>query len=167
MIATTHAELILRAREEKIETKIVHNAGIMNAVLDTGLQFYKFGRTTTISFWEGNYKPTSFYDVIKRNKKMNLHSLCLLDIDIVKNRHMSPNEAIRRLLFIQKQRGDEAVIDEVVACSRMGSTKQNIIYGKAVELQNLAFGNGLHCLVIPAALHDLEREFLEQFRVKQ
>ena len=76
MMATTHADLLLRAREERIKTMVIHNAGIMNAVLDTGLQFYKFGKTATITFWEGDYRPTSFYDAISRNKKHGMHTLC-------------------------------------------------------------------------------------------
>lgn len=36
--ATTHTDLILRARERNIETRIVHNASIFNAVACCGLQ---------------------------------------------------------------------------------------------------------------------------------
>lgn len=36
--ATTHTDLILRARNKNIQTKIIHNASIFNAVGCTGLQ---------------------------------------------------------------------------------------------------------------------------------
>ena len=166
MVATTHSDLLLRAREEKIKTKIVHNAGIMNAVLDTGLQFYKFGKTTTITFWEGDYKPTSFYDAISRNKKTGMHTLCLLDIDVLNDRYMVPEEAIRRLLLIQKQRG-ENIIKDVIVCSRMGTPDEKIIYGNALHLQNMNFGKPLHCLIIPGDMHDMEKDFLKSFKVDE
>lgn len=40
--ATTHADLILRARESNISTKVVHNASILNAVGCCGLQVAKY-----------------------------------------------------------------------------------------------------------------------------
>jgi len=36
--ATTHADLLLRAKERGIDTKVIHNASIMNAVGCCGLQ---------------------------------------------------------------------------------------------------------------------------------
>ena len=38
--ATTHADLLLRARERGIGTKVIHNASIMNAVGCCGLQVH-------------------------------------------------------------------------------------------------------------------------------
>lgn len=39
--ATTHADILLRARDLNIETKVIHNASIMNAIGCCGLQVYK------------------------------------------------------------------------------------------------------------------------------
>ena len=36
--ATTHTDLILRAKQMKIETRIIHNASIFNAIACCGLQ---------------------------------------------------------------------------------------------------------------------------------
>jgi diphthine synthase len=36
--ATTHADILLRARNLKIETRVIHNASIMNAIGCCGLQ---------------------------------------------------------------------------------------------------------------------------------
>lgn len=36
--ATTHADILLRARDLNIETKVIHNASILNAVGCCGLQ---------------------------------------------------------------------------------------------------------------------------------
>lgn len=76
--ATTHTDLVLRARELSIPTQIVHNASILNAVGATGLQLYSFGETVSIPFWTDTWKPDSFFDKICQNKARGLHTLCLL-----------------------------------------------------------------------------------------
>ena len=45
--ATTHTDLQLRAHALGIETKVIHNASIMNAVGCCGLQLYRFGEVST------------------------------------------------------------------------------------------------------------------------
>lgn len=80
--ATTHSDLILRAVEKSIPYKIIHNASIMNAVGCCGLQLYNFGETVSICFWSDNWKPKSFFDKININRKLGLHTLCLLDIKV-------------------------------------------------------------------------------------
>ena len=48
-IATTHIELRTRAKLENIETKTVHSASAVTAMIgEVGLQFYKVGRIVTI-----------------------------------------------------------------------------------------------------------------------
>src|SRR3989344_964301 len=42
--ATTHIDLMIRARELNIETKTIHNASVLTAVGITGLEVYKFGK---------------------------------------------------------------------------------------------------------------------------
>lgn len=44
--ATTHHDLLLRAAEEGIHVETIHNASIMNAVAQCGLQLYQFGQTS-------------------------------------------------------------------------------------------------------------------------
>ena len=78
--ATTHTDLILRAVQEKIPYRVLHNASIMNAIGCTGLQLYNFGETVSIVFWEDSWKPTSYFDKILKNRKQGYHTLCLLDI---------------------------------------------------------------------------------------
>ena len=83
--ATTHHDLMLRAKEKGIETKAIHNASILNAVGACGLSLYKFGETVSIPFWQDEWKPESFYDRIVSNRKNGLHTLCLLDIKVRQN----------------------------------------------------------------------------------
>lgn len=74
--------LIIRAVEEGIPYKILHNASIMTAVGCSGLQLYNFGITVTVPFWDEFGKPESFFDNIERNFLNGFHTLCLLDIKV-------------------------------------------------------------------------------------
>lgn len=80
--ATTHTDLVLRARELHIPVIPIHNASILNAVGCCGLQLYNYGQTVSIPFFTDNWKPDSFYDKIKLNRDAGLHTLCLLDIKV-------------------------------------------------------------------------------------
>lgn len=50
----------------------------MNAIGCCGLQLYNYGRTVSIVFFTETWKPDSFYDKIKDNLSLGLHTLCLL-----------------------------------------------------------------------------------------
>ena len=78
--ATTHTDLILRAKEKGIALQVVHNASILSAVGCCGLQLYSFGETVSIPFWTKDWEPDSFFDKIVSNYERNLHTLCLLGI---------------------------------------------------------------------------------------
>ncbi|OJA15031.1 hypothetical protein AZE42_05239 [Rhizopogon vesiculosus] len=80
--ATTHTDLLLRARDLQIPTQIIHNASILNAVGCSGLQLYNFGQTVSLVFFTDTWKPDSFYDRIAENAKLGLHTLVLLDIKV-------------------------------------------------------------------------------------
>lgn len=166
MIATTHADLVLRAREQGIKTDIIHNASIMNAIADTGLQMYKFGRSATVTFWKENFRPTSFYDVITDNRERGLHTLLFLDIDAENGNYLTANEAIKTLLAIEGEKKKKAFTadTEILVCCRMGSPQQMIKYGRVKDLEEKDFGKPFHTLIVPGKLHDVEKEFLEGFR---
>lgn len=80
--ATTHTDIILRARDLKIPTQVIHNASIMNAIGACGLQLYNFGQTVSLVFFTETWKPDSFYDRIKENVDLGMHTLVLLDIKV-------------------------------------------------------------------------------------
>ena len=82
LCATTHTDIILRARKEGIKVEIVHNTSVRGAVASCGLQLYQFGYTISIPLFEGEWRPDSFYDRIKYNKNGGMHTLCLLDIKV-------------------------------------------------------------------------------------
>ena len=76
--ATTHSDLVLRAKQAGVEVRVVHNASIMNAAAACGLQLYLFGHTISMVFFDDTWRPDSWYEKIAANRKMGLHTLCLL-----------------------------------------------------------------------------------------
>ncbi len=163
--ATTHTDLVLRAHEKNIPVTIINNVSIINAVANTGLELYKFGKTTSIVFPEKNHQPESFYEVIAQNKSINAHTLCLLDIKIENNteRFMTINDALKILLDIEHKRNQNIVTEKtfVVGCARMGHEDAVVKYGTVEELMKHDFGKPLHCLIIPGPLHFKEEEMLK------
>ena len=159
--ATTHVDLILRAKEKKIGVEVIHNASVLNSVGITGLQLYKFGKTTSIPF-EDSETP---YNVLKNNLSLNYHTLMLLDLNPVDNKFMTISEAIRNLLKIELKRNEKVFTENtnVVACARIGAKNQIIKYGKARDIMKLNFGEAPYCLIIPGKLHFMEEEFLKQY----
>lgn len=164
--ATTHHDLRLRAIKAEIKVEIVNNVSIMTAVGITGLDLYKFGRTTTIVFPEPNFFPETPYDVIKMNLANGLHTLCLLDIKADRKMYMDVNEALHLLLVIEEKRKEKVVNEEtkVIGCARLGSDKQLIKFGTINQLLNFDFGEPLHALIIPGKLHFMEEEVLEIYK---
>ncbi len=165
--ATTHADLILRAKEKKIEVEVIHNASILNAIGITGLQLYKFGKTTSIPFEEGNYQPETPYDVLKDNLSLGYHTLLLLDLKPLEDKYMSIQDAIRYMLKLELRKNEKIFTEnkEVIGVARLGSKKPVIVYGKARDLLHINFGPPPHTLVVPGKLHFMEEDFLKQYKV--
>ncbi|XLS46062.1 hypothetical protein HN51_002927 [Arachis hypogaea] len=80
--ATTHTDLVVRAKKMGIHVQIVHNASVLNAIGICGLQLYRYGQTVSIPFFTDSWRPDSFYEKIHSNRTMGLHTLCLLDIRV-------------------------------------------------------------------------------------
>lgn len=155
MCATTHIDLLLRAKKLGIKTKIIHNASIISAVGVTGLEIYKFGKITSIPFENENIKAP--YEVFLSNQEKGLHTLFLLDLTPDEDKFLTIKQAIEYLI---KQGVKDSV--KAVACARIGSDNAVIKYGELSKLKELDFGNPPYCLIIPAKLHFMEEEALEQ-----
>ncbi|RJQ15801.1 diphthine synthase [Candidatus Woesearchaeota archaeon] len=162
--ATTHIDLFLRAKEKNIPVEVVHNASIITAIGDTGLQVYNFGKTASIPFPHENFYPETAYDVLKMNKSMGLHTLMLLDLNPKQGSFMDMREALEILLNIEHKRKENVVSPETMAlgCARLGGNKK-IKYAKIVDLLIEDFGEPMHCLIFPGNLHFLEEEMLKQW----
>ncbi|KAK7691977.1 diphthine synthase [Cerrena zonata] len=187
--ATTHTDIILRARSLKIPVRVVHNASIMNAVGACGLQLYNFGQTVSLVFFTETWKPDSFYDRIKENVDLGMHTLVLLDIKVKEQseenlargrkiyeppRYMSITQAVSQLAEIEELRGEGILTPEktlAVAMSRVGGgdERERIVSGTLAELLEQPsdiFGEPLHSLVIVGKrLHHLEVEYAQTFAV--
>ncbi|KAK0226621.1 tetrapyrrole methylase [Armillaria fumosa] len=187
--ATTHTDIILRARALGIATRVIHNASIMNAVGACGLQLYNFGQTVSLVFFTDTWKPNSFYDRIKENADLGLHTLVLLDIKVKEQseenlargrkiyeppRYMSIRQAVSQLIEIESLRQTGTLSPDTtlaVALSRVGggSDNQRIVAGTLTDLLNHpedAFGDPLHSLVLVGKrLHHLEVEYAQEFAV--
>ncbi|KAJ3305420.1 diphthine synthase [Kappamyces sp. JEL0829] len=178
--ATTHSDLVLRAHEMGIATRVIHNASIMNAIGCCGLQLYNYGQTVSIVFFTDSWRPDSFYDKIKQNKSLGLHTLCLLDIKVkeqsIENmargrkvyeppRYMTVNQCIEQLLEIEDKRGDRVYSSTtpVVGLARVGAQDQKVVCGTMQELLDVDFGGPLHSFIIPGKMHFLEAETLRQY----
>ncbi|RMF29975.1 MAG: diphthine synthase, partial [Candidatus Nitrosothermus koennekii] len=49
LIATTHIDLVIRAREANIDVKTIHNASAITAIIgEVGLHIYKLGKISTM-----------------------------------------------------------------------------------------------------------------------
>ena len=154
--ATTHIIMLLEAKKHDINTKIIHNASILTAVGETGLDLYKFGRTASIPF--NNKEIETPVEIFKNNYKNNLHTLFLLDLDPINNRFMAVSEAADYLIR-------NKVDKKAVLCAALGSQDSLIKYDSLKNLRNIKIEKFPQCLIIPAKrLHFVEEEALELWR---
>ncbi|KAG9082797.1 diphthine synthase [Ceratobasidium sp. UAMH 11750] len=164
--ATTHTDMLLRARELSIPTTVIHNASIMNAVGACGLQLYNFGQTVSLPFYTDSWKPDSWYDRVVENVEKGMHTLVLLDIKVREQseenmargrkiyeppRYMNPATAVSQILESEAIRAESASSEEpkahgylkpettlAIALSRVGSPdKQRIVCGTLEQLSKL------------------------------
>lgn len=148
--ATTHISLYQEAKKQGIKVKIVNNASVLNAIGVTGLELYKFGKTTSIPFYESKTP----LEVIKNNYP--LHTLCLLDLKPKEEKFMESSEALKKL--IEQGFSKET---KVVVCAQLGSNNPTIIYTEASKVKPL--NKFPQCIIIPGELHFMEKEILSNY----
>lgn len=164
MTATTHVDLRLRALKRSIHTSVVHGSSALTAVPGVlGLQHYKFGRTTTLPFTDGDYLPTSPYEIVAENHARGLHSLVLLDIDSEKSRYMTANQGMETLLEMEGRVGKGLINESTLICvvARAGAPDCVTRAGPLGTLIAEQFGPPLHTIVVPGKLHFMEEEALD------
>ena len=145
LTATTHASVLLAAKEAGVKCRVIHGSSVLTAVGETGLQLYKFGKTATLT---RNFEK-SIYETIQLNKKLGLHTLVLLDIGMT---------AADGLKILAKKMQDEVKV--VVACSL--GMNETIEYKKIKNLvKNKNLDKTPAVIIIPGKLHFMEEELLE------
>ncbi|CAA7405983.1 unnamed protein product [Spirodela intermedia] len=181
--ATTHTDLVIRAKKLGVQVQVIHNASVMNAVGVCGLQLYRFGETVSIPFFTESWRPDSFYEKIQKNRQLGLHTLCLLDIQVkepslehlcrgkkvyLPPRFMTVNTALHQLLEVEQVRAEQAYSEEskCVGIARLGSVDQMVVAGSIKDLLGVDFGPPLHCLIIVGHTHDLEDEMLQLYALR-
>ena len=184
--ATTHTDLMLRAKELGVDVEVVFNASVLNAIGVVGLELYKYGKTTSIVFPDAEWYPSTPYDVIKENQSIGLLTLCLLDIKVAEPsreemrkaiiegrepkpmppRYMTIKEGLEVLLKIEddKKGGIISKNTLVIGVARLGHPDMKIIAGSVEELMNVDFGEPLHSLIVPGKLHHIEEEVINSLK---
>lgn len=151
LIATTHISLLLKCKSEGIKYRIIENASILDALGETGLQVYKFGKKTSMPRWTEHYKPSSFVDVIKGNQKIDAHTVILVDIGL------NFGDALKQL---EESCHNKIKLDKIIVCSKLGTDSGKVYYDSLEELA----GREIYapfCFIIPGKMHFIEEEFLE------
>ncbi|RCI08351.1 hypothetical protein L249_8885 [Ophiocordyceps polyrhachis-furcata BCC 54312] len=181
--ATTHTDLVLRAKELSIAVRTVPNASILSGIGACGLQLYNFGQTVSMVFFTDSWKPTSFYDRIKENRSIGLHTLVLLDIKVkeasLENlargraiyeppRYMTVGQCARQMLDVEADRREKVYGPDSLAigAARVGSETEKFVAGTLEDLctADQELGRPLHSLVLLGdRTHELEADFARQF----
>ncbi|KAI0165566.1 Diphthine synthase [Xylariaceae sp. FL1272] len=185
--ATTHTDLVLRARELGIPFQTVPNASIMSAIGGCGLQLYNFGQTVSMVFFLDNWRPASFYDRIKENRDIGLHTLVLLDIKVKEQslenmargrliyeppRYMTVGQCAQQMLEIEEEKklgvyGPETL---AIGAARVGGKNEKFVSGTLKQLCEAddLLGPPLHSLVLLGQrTHELERDYAREFAIDQ
>lgn len=168
LTATTHQELRFDAIDRGFDVEIINSASIFNSAAGlAGLHHYKFGRTTTVAYPEGDYFPTSPLDVMIENLERGLHSLVLLDIRADEKRYMSGSEGCSFILEMvsRSDRDDIGSDTSIIAVIRAGRPDWKVIYGRIGDLTEIDMGSPPHCLILPGKLHFTEEEALNRFHI--
>ncbi|MFH1500405.1 MAG: diphthine synthase [archaeon] len=153
LMATTHISLLNGAIKEKVKYRVIHNASIFDAISETGLQYYKFGKTASMPAWQGNYKPDSFAGIIRDNQKIKAHTLILVDIG------MLFKDALNQLTIACKK--SKTKLEKIIVCSRLGTEEGKAYYGRVNQFAHHEI-YAPFCIIIPSEMHFAEEEFLDK-----
>lgn len=132
-------------------------------------------------FFTETWKPASFYDRIRENASIGLHTLILLDIKVKEQslenmargrkvyeapRYMTVSQCAQQMLEIEQGRGENVYSEDslAVGCARVGADDQNFTCGTLKELCEIDLGPPLHSLVLLGKrAHELERDYIKPF----
>mgnify|MGYP000942762405 CR=1 FL=1 len=104
----------------------------MSGIGACGLQLYNFGQTVSMVFFTDTWKPASFYDRIKENREIGLHTLVLVDIKVKEQslenmargrlvyeppRYMTVGQCAQQMLEIEDERKTQVFAEKRVRLS--------------------------------------------------
>ena len=166
--ATTHVDLQIRCGEMGLPCHVEHGVSITTIVTGAvGLQSYRFGRQCTFAYPYGDYLPTSPLEVILANRERDLHTLVLLDLDPTgmgegEQSPMTPEVAVDVLRMMAEKLELDVEDWTLVLCSDMGTDDARISVGNLDQISGVK-GGRIHCLLVPAELHDVEATALARW----
>lgn len=163
--------------------RTVPNASILSAIGATGLQLYNFGQTVSMVFFTDSWRPASFYDRVRENRAIGLHTLVLLDIKVKEQslenlargrriyeppRYMTVGQCASQMLEVEAEKGEGVYGPDSLAigAARVGGRTEKFVAGTLRELCSAdeELGQPLHSLVLLGRrTHELEHEFVRQF----
>jgi len=153
LTATTHISLVYEAKKSRVKCRVIYSASVLDAVAETGLQIYKFGKITSLPEFEAD----SFIDVVRENQSINAHSLILVDIGL------ELENALEKIERAANKKGIK--LNRIILCQGLGTKHKKIIYDRIENLKELR-AKMPFCIIIPSKLHFVEKEILEGFGSK-
>ena len=175
MQATTHIDLEERCAEEGIGFNVIPGlTATALAVSLSGLQSYRFGRQVTIPFSDGEYLPTSPFEMICKNKEGGMHTLALLDLDptgmgLEQPRPMTPGEAVDHLVRMNERSEEfnQPVEDwQGLLLSDLGTEEERVVSGRMRDISQIEGGH-IHALIVAAEFSGMEAEAFERRRLTE
>ena len=166
--ATTHVDLQIRCEDMGIPCHVQHGISITTIVTGAvGLQSYRFGRQCTFAYPYGEYLPISPLEIVLANRERDLHTLVLLDLDPSgmgegTQHPMTPEIAVDVLRKMSHELEVDVEDWMLVLCSDMGTNDARIAVGTPAEISGLK-GGRIHCILVPASLHDVEATALARW----
>jgi len=152
LFATTHMSLVLDAQAQKIDVKVIYSASVFDAIAETGLQLYKFGKIASMPLID----DANFLKYVKENLSIKAHSLILIDIGM---------DFKRALEKLEKGVKDNNIkVDKIVVCSKLGTNNSEVFYNTINEIKQKELDvQAPFCFIIPGELHFLEKDGLGRF----
>ncbi len=164
-VATTHSSLYLAAIQKGFTCKIIHNTSIISAAASvSGLSSYRFGRTVTCPFSEN---ASEFpYEIIRRNKQIEAHTLVLLDINLLTKEFLSVDKAIDILLEIESKKQEKVVTagSLILGLAQIGYKTEKILCGFPTDVRDYPWseiGPPQALIACANTLHFTEEEALQ------
>lgn len=157
----------------------------MSGIGACGLQLYNFGQTVSMVFFTDSWRPSSFYDRIKENRSIGLHTLVLVDIKVKEQslenmargrliyeapRYMTVGQCAQQMIEVEEDRKEGVYTRDSLAigAARVGGLTEKFVAGTLEDLcmADEELGPPLHSLVLLGRrAHELENDFVRHFAV--
>jgi len=176
LIATTYAEILVRAKKQSVPYKVIHaSSGISSLIGESGLHYYKFGKMVTMM--SDSMSSITLYNALYNNMCLGLHTLILTEYNNDKRNtdfifdndpfFLSPKKVFELLLDRENELKLLNLTKDsfAIVASQIGTDNSKIICGKINSLLNYQFDYGFSSIIIPGRLHFTEIDCLENLTI--